>query len=72
MPPAEAPSPAAPRSPAAFIGALLSLTLLAEPLTLWLVSVGGLMALGLWLHLTERHKHEHAHEANGARAPAYT
>jgi drug/metabolite transporter (DMT)-like permease len=48
---------------APFIGALLSLTLLAEPLTVRLVAAGGLMALGLWLHLTERHEHEHAHEA---------
>jgi drug/metabolite transporter (DMT)-like permease len=48
---------------APFIGALLSLTLLDEPLTVRLVAAGGLMALGLWLHLTERHEHEHAHQA---------
>jgi drug/metabolite transporter (DMT)-like permease len=48
---------------APFIGALLSLTLLDEPLTVRLVTAGGLMAFGLWLHLTERHEHEHAHEA---------
>jgi drug/metabolite transporter (DMT)-like permease len=48
---------------APFIGALLSLTLLDEPLTVRLISAGGLMAVGLWLHLTERHEHNHAHEA---------
>jgi drug/metabolite transporter (DMT)-like permease len=47
---------------APFIGALLSVTLLDEPLTVRLVTAGGLMAVGLWLHLTERHEHEHAHE----------
>ena len=47
---------------APFIGALLSLTLLDEPLTARLVVAGGLMAVGLWLHLTERHEHEHRHE----------
>jgi drug/metabolite transporter (DMT)-like permease len=48
---------------APFIGALLSLTLLDEPLTIRLIMAGSLMAVGLWLHLTERHEHEHAHEA---------
>ena len=47
---------------APFIGALLSLALLSEPLTLRLIVAGGLMAVGLWLHLTERHEHEHLHE----------
>ena len=47
---------------APFIGALISLTLLHEPLTVRLMVAGGLMAVGLWLHLTERHEHEHAHE----------
>ncbi len=47
---------------APFIGAPLSLTLLGEPLTLRLLAAGSLMALGLWLHLTERHEHEHVHE----------
>jgi drug/metabolite transporter (DMT)-like permease len=48
---------------APFVGALLALTVLGEPLTDRLVVAGGLMALGLWLHLTERHEHEHMHEA---------
>ena len=28
----------------------------------WLSSLGVLMAIGLWLHLAERHEHEHVHE----------
>lgn len=48
---------------APFVGAVLSLLLLREPLTWQLVAAGLLMALGLYLHLTERHAHEHLHEA---------
>jgi len=48
---------------APFIGALLALTLLEEPLTVRLIAAGSLMAVGLWLHLTERHEHEHTHDA---------
>ncbi|MGJ0509714.1 MAG: DMT family transporter [Methylocystis sp.] len=47
---------------APFIGATLSLALLQEPMTLRLIAAGGLMALGLWLHLTERHDHDHVHD----------
>jgi drug/metabolite transporter (DMT)-like permease len=46
---------------APFIGAILAVLLLHEPLTLQLGLAGGLMALGLWLHLSEHHEHEHAH-----------
>ena len=42
---------------------MLALTLLDEPRTVRLLAAGGLMAVGLWLHLTERHEHEHTHEA---------
>ncbi|MEO6352126.1 MAG: EamA family transporter [Oxalobacteraceae bacterium] len=47
-------------SVAPFIGALLALAL-GEPLTPTLLIAGALMALGLWLHLTEQHDHPHAH-----------
>jgi uncharacterized membrane protein len=47
---------------APFIGAVLSLALLHEPLTLTLLLAGGLMAVGLWLHLAERHEHDHIHD----------
>ncbi|MGE5270348.1 MAG: EamA family transporter [Thiohalocapsa sp.] len=50
-------------STAPFIGAVLSLVLLGERLSLGLVVAGILMAIGLYLHLAERHQHEHAHEA---------
>ncbi|HEY0338350.1 MAG TPA: DMT family transporter [Burkholderiales bacterium] len=49
-------------SVAPFIGAALAL-LMGEPATPSLLIAGGLMALGIWLHLTEFHAHEHAHEA---------
>jgi drug/metabolite transporter (DMT)-like permease len=50
-------------STAPFVGAALSLLLFAEHpgLAFWLA--GALMALGVWLHVSERHAHEHAHEA---------
>ncbi|MGE3871427.1 MAG: DMT family transporter [Parvibaculaceae bacterium] len=47
---------------APFLGAILSVVVLAEPLTVKLVIAGGLMAVGIWLHLTERHEHEHRHD----------
>jgi drug/metabolite transporter (DMT)-like permease len=50
-------------STAPFIGAALSLAILREPLTLQLGAAAVLMAVGVWLHLTEQHAHEHAHEA---------
>lgn len=46
---------------APFFGALLAV-LLGEPLTTPLLAAGALMGLGVWLHLTERHSHEHTHE----------
>lgn len=50
-------------STAPFIGALLAIVLFDEPVTMQLVAAGILMAIGLWLHLTESHGHDHAHEA---------
>ena len=50
-------------SAAPFVGAALSIALLREPLTGQVLLAGTLMAVGLWLHLTERHEHEHWHEA---------
>jgi drug/metabolite transporter (DMT)-like permease len=48
---------------APFVGALLAVAMLGEPLSLQLLVAGGLMGVGLWLHLAERHEHEHLHEA---------
>lgn len=50
-------------STAPFIGALLAVAIFGEPVTAPLVVAGMLMAIGLWLHLTETHAHEHVHEA---------
>lgn len=48
---------------APFVGAVLAVVMLREPISMALLVAGGLMGLGLWLHLSERHEHEHAHEA---------
>jgi hypothetical protein len=50
-------------STAPFVGALLAVLLLGESATTRLAAAGILMALGVWLHLTERHDHEHEHPA---------
>jgi len=48
-------------SVAPFFGALLAV-LMGEAVTMPLLAAGVLMAIGTWLHLTERHKHKHTHE----------
>ena len=50
-------------STAPFAGAVLALVLLHEPLSAPLGVAGLLMAIGVWLHATERHEHLHTHEA---------
>lgn len=47
---------------APFIGAVVAIFLLGEPLTPQLALAGLLMGCGLWLHLAERHEHDHRHE----------
>jgi drug/metabolite transporter (DMT)-like permease len=49
-------------STAPFVGAVLAIPLLGEAITAKLLISGALMALGVWLHLTERHEHVHTHE----------
>jgi drug/metabolite transporter (DMT)-like permease len=46
---------------APFVGAILSLVLFDEFQGPKLIVAGLLMAVGVWLHLTERHAHEHKH-----------
>jgi drug/metabolite transporter (DMT)-like permease len=50
-------------SVAPFFGAMLSVLWLGESVTPALLAAGALMALGVWLHLSERHVHAHTHEA---------
>ncbi len=47
---------------APFIGALGATVLLATQLTPTLAIAGLLMAFGAWLHVSEQHVHDHAHE----------
>ena len=48
-------------STAPFLGAVVAVIALGEPITVQLIVAGSLMGLGVWLHLTERHEHEHVH-----------
>jgi drug/metabolite transporter (DMT)-like permease len=47
---------------APFFGAAVAVGM-GEPVTGTLIAAGALMALGVWLHLSERHAHAHTHEA---------
>lgn len=48
---------------APFIGAAIAIAFLGEQPSVQFALAAALMALGLWLHLTERHDHWHEHEA---------
>jgi drug/metabolite transporter (DMT)-like permease len=50
-------------STAPFVGALASLVIFRERPTLAFAAATLLMAVGVWLHVSERHEHEHVHEA---------
>lgn len=47
---------------APFLGTAVAVIALGEPVTMQLFAASALMAVGCWLHLTERHEHEHVHE----------
>jgi drug/metabolite transporter (DMT)-like permease len=47
---------------APFIGAGIAILLLGDRPTIAFFVAGALMAIGLWIHLTERHQHVHQHE----------
>ncbi|MFO0849939.1 MAG: EamA family transporter [Gemmataceae bacterium] len=47
---------------APFVGAAVSLALLGDRPTPAFLAAAALMAVGVWLHVTERHDHEHEHE----------
>jgi drug/metabolite transporter (DMT)-like permease len=50
-------------STAPFIGSALSMLLYGQPITMAFYLAAALMAVGVWLHVTEHHEHEHSHEA---------
>jgi drug/metabolite transporter (DMT)-like permease len=50
-------------SVAPFFGAMLSIPLLSELVSLKLLIAGAFMALGVWFHLSEHHIHPHTHES---------
>lgn len=50
-------------STAPFIGSTVAIVVLGDPLTVQFAIAGLLMAVGVWLHLTEQHEHIHEHEA---------
>ena len=47
---------------APFAGAILAVTIFGEAVGWQLLVAGGLMAIGVYVHLIERHAHEHRHE----------
>ena len=49
-------------STAPFVGASLSLLMFGDTPNWAFWVAGGLMAVGVWLHVSERHEHEHTHE----------
>ncbi len=49
-------------SVAPFFGVMISILALGESLTVSFLTAAVLMGIGVWLHLTERHGHEHRHE----------
>lgn len=50
-------------STAPFIGAIIAIWMLGDPVTAQLGIAAVLMGVGVYLHLTEFHDHEHVHEA---------
>lgn len=48
---------------APFVGATVAYALGDRSYSVWLLLAGALMLAGVWLHLSEKHEHEHAHEA---------
>jgi drug/metabolite transporter (DMT)-like permease len=49
-------------STAPFIGAAVAIAAFHEATSVLFWIAAALMAVGVWLHLTERHQHQHAHE----------
>ncbi len=56
-------------SVAPFFGALLAIVVWQDAVTLQLAAAGALMAVGVWLHVSEHHEHEHRHDATSHEHP---
>lgn len=49
-------------STAPFLGAVISIVMLGESVSFWFMIAAALMAVGVWIHLTESHGHIHQHD----------
>jgi drug/metabolite transporter (DMT)-like permease len=49
-------------STAPFLGAVISILILGESVSLMFLLAAALMAIGVWIHLMENHVHEHQHD----------
>ena len=49
-------------STAPFLGAVIALVFLGEPVSWPFCIAAGLMGIGVWIHLTESHAHDHQHD----------
>jgi drug/metabolite transporter (DMT)-like permease len=47
---------------APFVGVVVAILVFGESVSARLIPAGALMAVGVWLHLSERHDHRHVHE----------
>jgi drug/metabolite transporter (DMT)-like permease len=47
---------------APFVGVVVAVVAFGEPFTITFIIASALMAVGLYLHLAERHEHEHTHD----------
>ena len=56
-------------STAPFLGSAAAVIGLGEPVTAQLAIAGVLMSVGVWLHLTEHHRHEHVHKPTAHSHP---
>jgi hypothetical protein len=56
-------------STAPFIGSVAAIIAFGEAVSAQLLIAGLLMAIGVWLHLTEHHEHEHFHSPIGHAHP---
>jgi drug/metabolite transporter (DMT)-like permease len=48
---------------APFAGVIVAIVILGDPIPKLLLPAAALMAIGVWLHLTEHHEHAHIHRA---------